>query len=112
MSAVTGDGIPRLIDHLTSLLAAIPPRPEYGVPRLPIDRVFTISGFGTVVTGTLLGGALRLGEEVELQPSGLRGRIRGLQSYKQSVEIAHPPAAGSRSTSLVSSGRRSCAATC
>ncbi len=90
VSAVTGDGIPQLIDHLTSLLAAIPPRPEYGTPRLPIDRVFTISGFGTVVTGTLLGGALRVGDEVELQPSGLRGRIRGLQSYKQAVEVAHP----------------------
>ncbi len=90
VSAQTGQGIPRLIDQLTTLLAGLPARPDRGVPRLPIDRVFTISGFGTVVTGTLLGGSLRLGDEVELQPSGLRGRVRGLQSYKQPVDLAQP----------------------
>ena len=89
VSAVSGQGIPEFITHLTTLLGDLPPRQDRGLPRLPIDRVFTISGFGTVVTGTLLGGALHVGDEIELQPSGLRGRIRGLQSYKQSAEIIY-----------------------
>jgi selenocysteine-specific elongation factor len=90
VSARTGAGMPVLVERLTDLLAAMPPRAAYGQPRLPIDRVFSISGFGTVVTGTLLGGALRVGDEVEVQPGGLRGRVRGLQSYKQNVETAEP----------------------
>ena len=90
VSAITGDGIPDLLAKLTDLLADLPQRADYNQPRLPIDRVFTISGFGTVVTGTLLGGSLRIGNEIELQPTGLSGRIRGLQSYKQSVEVAYP----------------------
>ena len=90
VSAVTGDGIPELLKQIEDLLSDLPLRPDYDQPRLPIDRIFTISGFGTVVTGTLLGGKLRVGDEVELQPSGLRGRIRGLQSYMQSVEVVYP----------------------
>lgn len=90
VSAMTSDGIPHLLERLESLLIELPQRTDYNQPRLPIDRVFTISGFGTVVTGTLLGGALRTGDEIELQPTGLRGRVRGLQSYKQSVDIAYP----------------------
>jgi len=90
VSAHTGDGLPHLVDSLTALVREIPPRTDYRHPRLPIDRVFTISGFGTVVTGTLLGGMLRVGDEIEIQPPGLRARIRGLQSYKQSVEVAQP----------------------
>jgi selenocysteine-specific elongation factor len=90
VSARTGAGISDLRQQLTDLLAEMPPRSDYGSPRLPVDRIFTISGFGTVVTGTLLGGSLRVAEEVELQPAGLRGRIRGLQSYKQTVETAEP----------------------
>jgi selenocysteine-specific elongation factor len=90
VSSYTGVGIPALLDKLSTLLAQLPPHPDYNIPRLPVDRVFTISGFGTVVTGTLSGGALHLGDEIELQPSGLRGRVRGLQSYKQAVEMAMP----------------------
>jgi selenocysteine-specific elongation factor len=90
VSARTGAGLNELVEKLIVLLADMPPRPDYGHPRLPIDRVFTMSGFGTVVTGTLLGGRLRVGDEVEIQPRGLRGRIRGLQSYKQAVEVAQP----------------------
>ena len=48
---------------------------------MPIDRAFTISGFGTVVTGTLVGGRLEVGEEVELVPGGQRGRVRGIQTH-------------------------------
>ena len=90
VSSYTGVGIPALLEKLTALLMHLPAHPDYNLPRLPIDRVFTISGFGTVVTGTLIGGALRVGDEIELQPSGRYGRVRGLQSYKQSVEVAQP----------------------
>ena len=90
VSGRTGEGLPRLVERLTALLADMPPRTDYHAPRLPIDWVFTISGFGTVVTGTLLGGSLRVGEDVEIQPGGVRGRIRGLQSYKMTVTVAEP----------------------
>ncbi|HZV50748.1 MAG TPA: selenocysteine-specific translation elongation factor [Candidatus Dormibacteraeota bacterium] len=90
VSAVTGQGLERLVQQLDELLAATPPRADRGRPRLPVDRVFTISGFGTVVTGTLVDGSLRVGEEVELQPSGRRARIRGLQQHNRRVEVALP----------------------
>jgi selenocysteine-specific elongation factor len=90
VSARTGTGLDELVQRLAHLLGNVPERPDYQHPRLPIDRVFTISGFGTVVTGTLLGGTLRVGDDIEVQPTGMRGRIRGLQSYKQSVEAIAP----------------------
>lgn len=90
VSARSGLGLEYLVERLMALLVTMPIRTDYKHPRLPIDRVFSISGFGTVVTGTLLGGQLGLGDEVELQPGGVRGRIRGLQSYKQSVENVEP----------------------
>ncbi|MBZ0277728.1 MAG: SelB C-terminal domain-containing protein, partial [Anaerolineae bacterium] len=90
VSARTGAGISVLVEQLQTMLADMPPRADYNHPRLPIDRIFTIAGFGTVVTGTLSGGALRVGQDVEIQPSDLQARIRGLQSYKQTVEVAEP----------------------
>ncbi|MCB9451881.1 MAG: selenocysteine-specific translation elongation factor [Anaerolineaceae bacterium] len=90
VSARTGAGIPELIERVTDMLAGMPPRADYNHPRLPVDRIFTIAGFGTVVTGTLLGGMLRVGQEVEVQPGEVRARVRGLQSYKQTVEVAEP----------------------
>ncbi|MBZ0303261.1 MAG: selenocysteine-specific translation elongation factor [Anaerolineae bacterium] len=90
VSARTGAGLLDLTDRLTLLLADLPQQIDRSSPRLAVDRVFTISGFGTVVTGTLLGGTLQVGSEIEIQPSALRGRIRGLQSYKQPVEVAQP----------------------
>ena len=57
---------------------------------MPIDRVFVVSGFGAVVTGTLSSGTLSIGDSVELQPSGAAGRIRGLQSYRRDVTTASP----------------------
>jgi selenocysteine-specific elongation factor len=71
VSAVTGEGLPALRAALASLSAALPPRPAAGLLRLPLDRAFTMRGFGTVVTGTLVSGALAVGEEVELLPSGI-----------------------------------------
>lgn len=90
VSAHTGQGIPELLNAIQNLLKILPERPDINQPRLPIDRVFTMSGFGTVVTGTLTGGALHVGDEVEIHPEGQRARVRGLQSYKQSVSTAFP----------------------
>ncbi len=99
VSALTGEGIPALFTAIAELLHDLPSRPTGNAPRLPIDRVFTMSGFGTVVTGTLTGGIFKQGDEVEQQPGGQRGRIRGLQSYRQNVEIVYP---GSRAAVNVS----------
>ena len=90
VSATSGQGIPELVNALDTLLKKTPPRPNKGRPRLMIDRIFSVSGFGTVVTGTLLDGIFTIGQEVELLPSGLRTRIRGLQSHKKKVEEAGP----------------------
>lgn len=90
VSSVTGQGLSELKRELAGAVARIPPRPDRGRPRLPIDRAFTIAGFGTVVTGTLTGGALGVGEEVEVLPAGHQARIRGLQTHKHKVERAVP----------------------
>ncbi|MHB8749757.1 MAG: selenocysteine-specific translation elongation factor, partial [Aggregatilineales bacterium] len=90
VSALLGTGLDVLQVALSTALASALPRPDHGTPRLWLDRVFTISGFGTVATGTLLDGQLTIGQEVELQPSGLRARIRGLQAHGQPTEIALP----------------------
>jgi len=88
VSAVTGEGLDRLREELVRLAWRVPARDAAGIPRLPIDRSFTLRGFGTVVTGTLVEGRLRGGEEVEVQPGGRRLRIRGLQVYGRPVEEA------------------------
>lgn len=90
VSALTGAGLPELLADLEALLLAQPERATAGRPRLPVDRVFTVAGFGTVVTGTLVGDALETGQEVELLPGGLRSRVRGLQSHSTKVERAWP----------------------
>lgn len=90
VSAVKGIGIETVVQTLDQILASAPARVNRGRPRLPIDRVFSISGFGTVVTGTLLDGQLEVGLEVEVLPETRKTRIRGLQSHKQSVQIAEP----------------------
>jgi selenocysteine-specific elongation factor len=90
VSSVTGEGLGSLSATLDRALDDTPAKPNRGRPRLPIDRVFTISGFGTIVTGTLIDGALDVGQEVEIQPSGLRTRARGIQTHKHRVERAEP----------------------
>jgi selenocysteine-specific elongation factor len=90
VSAVRGEGLPALIATLDSLLDSSEPRPDSGRPRLPIDRVFTMSGFGTVVTGTLVDGSLRVGDEMEVYPRGHPVRIRGLQRHNEKVETVGP----------------------
>ena len=90
VSARTGQGLAELTAALQEVLARTPPRPDRGRPRLWIDRVFTIGGFGTVVTGTLVDGHLEVGQEVEILPRGLRARIRGLQTHKTRIQRAVP----------------------
>jgi len=90
VSALTGKGLPELLTQIDNLLGQTLPRPDVGKPRLPIDRAFTISGFGTIVTGTLIDGSFEVGQEVEIQPVGLRSRIRGLQTHKHKTEQAVP----------------------
>ncbi|HEY7983338.1 MAG TPA: selenocysteine-specific translation elongation factor, partial [Ktedonobacterales bacterium] len=89
-SATTRAGLDDLVAALDAALAPEPSHPSAGGARLPVDRVFSMTGFGTVVTGTLLDGPLRLGQEVELLPRRLRARVRGLQSHKHAVELAQP----------------------
>jgi selenocysteine-specific elongation factor len=83
ISASKGTGLAELVNAIETKLFSLPVRPDNSRPRLSIDRVFTLTGFGTVVTGTLLDGRLRIGEEIEVLSSGIRGRIRGLQTHKQ-----------------------------
>ena len=81
VSARTGEGIDRLRAALVSVAAGTAVRGSDGPPRLPIDRVFSMRGFGTVVTGTLIAGTLRVDDELEILPSGRRVKVRGLQEH-------------------------------
>ena len=90
VSAMTGEGLPELIDAIDSMLDDTPPKRDVGRPRLPIDRAFTISGFGTVVTGTLIDGKIETGQDVELVVAGKSTRIRGLQTHKKGQTEAQP----------------------
>ena len=90
VSAMTGEGLPELVSAIEGMLETAQPRSDTGRPRLLIDRVFTIAGSGTVVTGTLIDGSLQAGQEVEVLPSGLRSRLRGLQTHKTRVDTATP----------------------
>lgn len=90
VSARTGEGLPHLIETLTGILADSPPPADHGLPVLPIDRVFTIKGFGTVVTGTLMGGTIAVGDSLQILPQGLSARIRGIQSHHSKLQHAEP----------------------
>ncbi len=87
-SVVTGQGIDELRGILEKMALEIEPKPRAGDARLPVDRVFTITGFGTVATGTLFSGKTHVGDTLEIQPSGLTGRVRSLQVHNNKVEEA------------------------
>ena len=89
-SAVTGDGIDDLVAALDRVVGGAPPVVDHERPRLWVDRVFTIAGAGTVVTGTLMGGSLAVGDGVEIAPEGRNARIRSIQSHKHPVETIGP----------------------
>jgi selenocysteine-specific elongation factor len=90
VSSVAGSGIEELTATIDAALAEAPPPRDIGRPRLGVDRVFTMSGFGTVVTGTLLDGRLHVGDAVEAVPGGSQARIRGLQTHRHELQEAEP----------------------
>ena len=88
VSSVTGDGIPELISTIEEIAGSIPQRPPSSLFRLPIDRVFTMKGFGTVITGTLVSGKINVGETIMVYPTGITSKVRGIQVHNQSAESA------------------------
>jgi selenocysteine-specific elongation factor len=81
-------GLDELRRELTKAIEAVPPREASGVFRMPIDRVFTVKGFGTIVTGTVLGGEVAVGDELAVVPSGLAPRVRGIEVHGEAVQRA------------------------
>ena len=90
VSVVDSTGIGALRTAVGAQLRFLPPAPSTGTPRLAVDRAFAVAGAGTVVTGTLSGGSLRRGQEVEAWPGGTRARIRGVESFNRSADRAGP----------------------
>jgi selenocysteine-specific elongation factor len=88
VSAVSGDGLTDFLAVLDTTAALVQEKSDTGLFRLPVDRVFTIKGFGTVVTGTLLSGQVHMGDEVEILPGGTKAKVRGLQVHNRPVETA------------------------
>ena len=87
-STRTSAGLDELRTAIAAAVDSLPPRERTGVFRMPIDRVFTVKGFGTVVTGTVLGGAVKLGDELHVVASGLPARVRGIEVHGASVDHA------------------------
>ena len=85
VSAISGEGIEPLISAIQHVLADRTESPDRGTPRLSIDRVFSVTGHGTVVTGTLIDGAINLGDELIIYPDGRTVRVRGLQVHNRPV---------------------------
>ncbi len=90
VSSTTGEGLDELLDTLDSMVVDIEPRAPSGPYRLPVDRVFSIKGFGTVVTGTTLSGQVAIGQDVMVYPRGIETRVRGIQTHGVDSTEAHP----------------------
>jgi len=88
VSCVTGKGLPEFVKAVDELTAVIPPRSSAGIFRLPVDRVFTMKGFGTVITGTLISGRVQVGDTIMIYPSGITSKVRGIQVHNESVNEA------------------------
>jgi selenocysteine-specific elongation factor len=89
LSAVTGEGINELVAEIQRLCEKVKERPAFGNARLPVDRVFTKAGFGTVVTGTMWSGQIKIGDTLELLPGMKKVKVRTLQVHNDKVEIAY-----------------------
>jgi selenocysteine-specific elongation factor len=89
VSAKTGHNIELLKETIRELVMAVEPKSESGIFRLPVDRIFTLKGFGTVVTGTALSGSISVDKTVEILPKGIRAKVRGLQSHGETIKTAH-----------------------
>jgi selenocysteine-specific elongation factor len=88
VSSMTGQGIAELIAALDKIAGQIPQRRPSNLFRLPIDRVFTMKGFGTVITGSLVSGKIEVGETIMIYPSGITSKVRGIQVHNQSANEA------------------------
>ena len=88
LSSTTGEGLKALVAELDRLAQEVEERSPEGLFRLPIDRVFTIKGFGTVVTGTIISGTISVGDTLEVLPKGLESKVRGIQAHGKPVESA------------------------
>jgi selenocysteine-specific elongation factor len=88
LSSVTGEGLQAFVAEVNQLAQEVEERSPAGLFRLPIDRVFTIKGFGTVVTGTIISGKVSLGDTLEVLPKGLEAKVRGIQAHGKPVEMA------------------------
>ncbi len=88
VSALTGEGIDVLKETIINLAGQIPDKLKEGIFRLPVDRVFTIKGLGTVVTGTCISGSLKVGDEVEVYPLSIKTKVKNIQAYHEDAEEA------------------------
>jgi selenocysteine-specific elongation factor len=86
VSSKTGENLPMLVQELAKLANDVAPKSSNGILRLPIDRVFTMKGFGTVITGTLLSGTISTDQEIDILPKGITTKVRGIQSHNQAVQ--------------------------
>jgi selenocysteine-specific elongation factor len=104
VSSTERRGLDQLVAALDAILAGAEAKADAGRPRLPIDRAFTMSGFGTVVTGTLVDGSLTVGQELVIAPGSRTVRVRGLQQHNRKVEVARP---GSRVAANIAGAEKS-----
>ena len=88
VSAIKKEGLTNLIQALDAITGRITEKTDDGIFRLPVDRVFTMKGFGTIVTGTLVSDHIKIGEEVQILPGNITARIRGIQVHNQAEEEA------------------------
>lgn len=88
LSSMTGEGVPAFIAEVDRLAQEVEERSPEGLLRMPIDRVFTMKGFGTVVTGTVISGKVSLGDALEILPKNLEAKVRGIQAHGKPVESA------------------------
>jgi selenocysteine-specific elongation factor len=88
VSAATGQGLPELVQALDGLSRQVPVRPPSSLFRLPVDRVFTMKGFGTVITGTLVSGKVQVGDSIMVYPGRISSKVRGIQVHNHSVPAA------------------------
>lgn len=89
VSSITGEGLKELIAEIDSVTEVVEEKDTHEVFRLPVDRVFTITGFGTVVTGTLISGSISEGDKVEIYPKKIESRVRSIQVHEKSVKTAY-----------------------
>lgn len=88
VSAETGRGLDTLLNEIDAMVSTISERPDRGIFRLPVDRIFTMKGFGTVVTGTVFSGTVCLADEVEIAPKGTKTRVRNIQVHGHRVDVS------------------------